>query len=90
MIQRIAVGTDGSETASKAVDFALDLAEKYGSHVVIVVVAVLAATSVLDNWSEWVVLGGIVFATIGFAVAINRRQYPTAKRGFTRDSKSDW
>jgi nucleotide-binding universal stress UspA family protein len=35
MIETIAVGTDGSETASKAVDFALDLAEKYGSHVVV-------------------------------------------------------
>jgi nucleotide-binding universal stress UspA family protein len=35
MIQTIAVGTDGSDTASKAVDFALDLAEKFGSHVVI-------------------------------------------------------
>jgi len=35
MIERIAVGTDGSETANKAVDFALDLAEKYGSHVVV-------------------------------------------------------
>ena len=35
MIETIAVGTDGSETASKAVEFALDLAEKYGSHVVV-------------------------------------------------------
>jgi len=35
MIDTIAVGTDGSETASKAVDFALDLAEKFGSHVVV-------------------------------------------------------
>jgi len=35
MIETIAVGTDGSETASKAVDFALDLAEKFGSHVVV-------------------------------------------------------
>jgi nucleotide-binding universal stress UspA family protein len=35
MIKTIAVGTDGSDTASKAVEFALDLAEKYGSHVVI-------------------------------------------------------
>jgi nucleotide-binding universal stress UspA family protein len=35
MIQTIAVGTDGSETATIAVDFALDLAEKFGSHVVI-------------------------------------------------------
>jgi nucleotide-binding universal stress UspA family protein len=35
MIETIAVGTDGSDTAGKAVDFALDLAEKFGSHVVI-------------------------------------------------------
>ena len=35
MIERIAVGTDGSDTASKAVNFALDLAEKFGAHVVV-------------------------------------------------------
>jgi nucleotide-binding universal stress UspA family protein len=35
MIQTIAVGTDGSDTASKAVEFALDLAEKFGSHIVV-------------------------------------------------------
>ena len=35
MIETIAVGTDGSDTASKAVEFALDLAEKYGSRVVV-------------------------------------------------------
>jgi nucleotide-binding universal stress UspA family protein len=35
MIQTIAVGTDGSETASKAVDFALGLAEKFGSRLVV-------------------------------------------------------
>src|SRR5688500_12499026 len=35
MIQTIAVGTDGSETASKAVGFALDLAERYSSHLVV-------------------------------------------------------
>jgi nucleotide-binding universal stress UspA family protein len=35
MIETIAVGTDGSETASKAVDFALELAEKFGSRVVV-------------------------------------------------------
>jgi nucleotide-binding universal stress UspA family protein len=34
MIETIAVGTDGSDTATKAVDFALELAEKFGSHVV--------------------------------------------------------
>lgn len=36
MVQTIAVGTDGSETASKAVDFAIDMAERYGSKLVIV------------------------------------------------------
>jgi nucleotide-binding universal stress UspA family protein len=35
MVQTIAVGTDGSETASKAVDFAIDMAERYGSKLVI-------------------------------------------------------
>jgi len=35
MIQTITVGTDGSDTASKAVDFALDLAEKFGAKVVV-------------------------------------------------------
>ena len=35
MIQTIAVGTDGSETAGKAVDFALDMAKRYGAKVVV-------------------------------------------------------
>jgi nucleotide-binding universal stress UspA family protein len=35
MIQKVAVGTDGSETAQKAVDFAFDVAEKFGAEVVI-------------------------------------------------------
>jgi nucleotide-binding universal stress UspA family protein len=35
MIETIAVGTDGSDTASKAVEFALELAEKFGSRVVV-------------------------------------------------------
>jgi nucleotide-binding universal stress UspA family protein len=35
MIQTITVGTDGSDTASKAVDFALDIAEKFGAKVVV-------------------------------------------------------
>jgi nucleotide-binding universal stress UspA family protein len=35
MIQTVAVGTDGSETANKAVDFAFDVAEKFGAKVVI-------------------------------------------------------
>jgi nucleotide-binding universal stress UspA family protein len=35
MIGTIAVGTDGSDTAAKAVDFALEIAQKFGSHVVV-------------------------------------------------------
>jgi nucleotide-binding universal stress UspA family protein len=35
MIEKVAVGTDGSETAEKAVNFAFDLAEKFGATVVI-------------------------------------------------------
>ena len=34
MVQTIAVGTDGSDTAQRAVDFALDMAEKFGAKVV--------------------------------------------------------
>jgi nucleotide-binding universal stress UspA family protein len=36
MIETIAVGTDGSPTATKAVEFALDMAERYGSSVVFI------------------------------------------------------
>jgi nucleotide-binding universal stress UspA family protein len=35
MLSVIAVGTDGSETAAKAVDFAIDMAERYGSRLVV-------------------------------------------------------
>jgi nucleotide-binding universal stress UspA family protein len=35
MLSTIAVGTDGSDTAAKAVDFAIDMAERYGSRLVI-------------------------------------------------------
>jgi nucleotide-binding universal stress UspA family protein len=35
MIEKVAVGTDGSETAGKAVDFASDVAEKFGATLVI-------------------------------------------------------
>jgi nucleotide-binding universal stress UspA family protein len=35
MVETIAVGTDGSDTAQKAVDFALDMAERYGAKLVI-------------------------------------------------------
>ena len=35
MVGTIAVGTDGSDTAQKAVDFALDMAQRYGAKVVL-------------------------------------------------------
>ena len=35
MVRTIAVGTDGSDTASRAVDFAMDMAERYGAKLVI-------------------------------------------------------
>jgi len=35
MVKAIAVGTDGSDTAKKAVDFALDMAERYKAKVVL-------------------------------------------------------
>jgi nucleotide-binding universal stress UspA family protein len=35
MIQTVTVGTDGSETAEKAVQFAFDVAEKFGAKIVI-------------------------------------------------------
>ena len=35
MVQTIAVGTDGSDTAARAVDFAMDMAERYGAKLII-------------------------------------------------------
>src|ERR671938_1170129 len=35
MVKTIAVGTDGSDTAAKAVEFAMDMAERYGAKLVI-------------------------------------------------------
>ena len=35
MIQTVTVGTDGSDTAEKAVQFAFDLADKFGAKIVI-------------------------------------------------------
>jgi hypothetical protein len=60
--------------------------------VVVLLAAVLAVAVVLvvDGWADWVVLGGILLAVIGMMVAVNRRQYPTRKRSFTKDSDSKW
>jgi nucleotide-binding universal stress UspA family protein len=35
LLKTITVGTDGTDTASKAVDFALDMAERYGAKIVV-------------------------------------------------------
>jgi protein-S-isoprenylcysteine O-methyltransferase Ste14 len=58
--------------------------------VLLIVVLVLAVTDIVSDWSDWVVLGGIIVATVGFAIAITNRQYPTKKRAMTRDRHSDW
>jgi hypothetical protein len=59
---------------------------------VILLAAVLAVAvvSVVDGWADWVVLGAILVAAMGIMVAVNRRQYPTRKRSFTKDSDSKW
>jgi uncharacterized membrane protein len=53
-------------------------------------VIVVAAVLIADSWADWVVFAAVVLTLLGFAIAVNRRQYPTRKRGFTRDSESDW
>ena len=57
---------------------------------VVAVIVVLGVTSVVDGWEDWVVLGGIIVAVSGVAVAVNNRRYPTRKRTFTKDSDSRW
>jgi hypothetical protein len=57
---------------------------------VVAVIVVLGVTSVVDGWEDWVVLGGIIAAVSGVAVAVNSRRYPTRKRTFTKDSDSRW
>ena len=57
---------------------------------VLAAVLALAVTNVVDNWSDWVVLGVIVATVVGVAIAVNNRRYPTKKRTFTRDSSSKW
>ena len=58
--------------------------------VLLAAVLAVAVVTVVDGWADWVVLGGILLAVIGMMVAVNRRQYPTRKRSFTKDSDSKW
>jgi membrane protein YdbS with pleckstrin-like domain len=58
--------------------------------VLLAAVLAVAVATVVEGWADWVVLGGIVVAVFGMMVAVNRRQYPTRKRSFTKDSDSKW
>jgi multisubunit Na+/H+ antiporter MnhE subunit len=58
---------------------------------VLVFLAIVAALawavlSNMNNWADWVVFGVIVLTTIGAAIAIYLRRYPTKKRTFIRHS----
>jgi hypothetical protein len=58
--------------------------------VLLAAVLAVAVVSVVDGWADWAVLGGILVAAAGTMVAVNRRQYPTRKRSFTKDADSKW
>jgi len=51
---------------------------------------VLAAVLIADDWSDYIVFGVFALAVLGAAIAVNKRQYPTKKRGFTRESDERW
>jgi hypothetical protein len=59
--------------------------------VAIVIVLALAVLDVVDNWSDWLVLGVIIGTVLAVAHTIMNRQYPTRKRSMRRDSdSSNW
>ena len=53
---------------------------------------IMLVADATDGWEDWVVLGVVICAVIGGAIAVWQRQYPAAskKRVFTRDSESNW
>ena len=53
-------------------------------------VIALAAVLLSDGWADYVVFAAFFITFVGFAIAANKRQYSTKKRGFTRDSDSRW
>jgi membrane protein implicated in regulation of membrane protease activity len=53
-------------------------------------VVVVAAILIGHTWAQYVVFGVFFLALIGAAVAVNKRNYPTKKRGITRDPDSRW
>lgn len=50
----------------------------------------VAAVLIADDWSDYIVFGVFFLTFVGFAIAVNKRQYPTKRRTFTRDSDSRW
>jgi uncharacterized membrane protein len=58
--------------------------------VVLAAVLALAVTDVVDNWSDWLVLGVIIMTLFALSAAVFNRRYPTKKRSFSRDSDSRW
>ena len=50
----------------------------------------VAAVLIADEWSDYIVFSVFFLTFVGFAIAVNKRQYPTRKRRFTRDSDSRW
>ena len=59
-----------------------------GLRALTVALGVLVVSSA-GGWADWVVFGVIVLTVFGAAVAVNRRDHPTAKRAFTRSSDDD-
>ena len=50
-------------------------------------IIVVAAILLADQWADYVVFAAFLLTFLGFAIAINKRQYPTKKRGFQRSSE---
>ena len=57
-----------------------------------IALAILAAglaylvISSADSWADWVIFGFLVVFAFVAAGAVNKREYPTRKRSFTRSS----
>ena len=43
-----------------------------------------------EDWADYVVYAAFFLTFIGFAIMVNKRQYPTKKRRVVRDSEEDW
>jgi hypothetical protein len=51
-------------------------------------IIVAGAIAFADQWADYVVFGAFFVTFLGFAIAVNHRQYPTKKRGFKRSSEA--